>query len=312
MLCIALVTASNIVYFWFTFHFMDLFSLVLGFDFTIPFATNDCGLRIEDNYVVPLFKHCINVEHPTMAVIGYVFSSAITHMIEIQVNAKFMSKSYHQFSAFDICHRKLDWISNFLSFVFPCNVLQQKLNRIFTSIFQVRFVMQYWNGDATLPSRDEMLADSEDQLNRRLKLGWPKKKGHSIAGSFQREYFNDLSKTANIENVREIFLRIFEDCHDRRSEDPINYRNDVYTIIDEHHFERSSLSSNLVWLRIYWYWYLKNFVNKQHFSIQIELISNWNNITQFRLIFIIKSISCKPFLSLSLDKLCQKFILAIF
>lgn len=107
--------------------------------------------------------------------------------------------------------------------------------------FQVRFVMQFWNGNATLPSREEMLADSENELKKRLALGWPKKKGHSLRGELQRQYFNDLSQTANIENVREIFLRIYDDSTERRSEHPKNYRNDVYTIIDEEHFERITL-----------------------------------------------------------------------
>lgn len=80
---------------------------IIGFHFTMPFASDECGLRIENNYVIPLFKHCINVEHPTMAVIGYVFTSAVTQMIEIQVNPNFMWKSNHQF-VFDMCHYKYD------------------------------------------------------------------------------------------------------------------------------------------------------------------------------------------------------------
>lgn len=108
-------------------------------------------------------------------------------------------------------------------------------------VLQVRFVMQYWNGNATLPSREELFADSQNELKKRLALGWPKKKGHSIAGELQRQYFSDLSQTANIENVREIFLRIFEDSHIRRSEHPKNYRNDVYRIIDDENFERTTL-----------------------------------------------------------------------
>lgn len=104
--------------------------------------------------------------------------------------------------------------------------------------------MQYLNGNAPLPSRNEMLADSENQLHKRLALGWPKKKGHSIGGTLQREYFNDLSTTANIENVREVFLKIYEDTSMRRSENPKTYRNDVYTIIDDDHFIRSTSPTN--------------------------------------------------------------------
>lgn len=101
--------------------------------------------------------------------------------------------------------------------------------------------MEYWNGNATLPSREEMFSDSENELKKRLELGWPKKKGHSIGGELQRQYFNDLSQIANIENVREIFLQIYEDSAKRRTEHPKNYRNDVYTIIDDEHFERITL-----------------------------------------------------------------------
>lgn len=104
--------------------------------------------------------------------------------------------------------------------------------------------MQYLNGNATLPPHDEMLADSENQLHKRLALGWPKKKGHSIGGTLQREYFNDLSTTANIENVREVFLKIYDDTTMRRAENPKNYRNDVYTIIDDDQFIRATLPTN--------------------------------------------------------------------
>lgn len=101
--------------------------------------------------------------------------------------------------------------------------------------------MQYLNGNAILPSRDEMLADSENQLKKRLALGWPKKKGHSVGGALQREYFNDLSTTANIEKVRAVYLNIYDDTSMRRAEHPKNYRNDVYTIIDDEHFIRTAL-----------------------------------------------------------------------
>lgn len=57
----------------------------LGYEFTLPFLSDECGLSIDSNYVIPLYKHCINALHPTMAIIGYVFTSAITQMIDIQV-----------------------------------------------------------------------------------------------------------------------------------------------------------------------------------------------------------------------------------
>lgn len=62
-----------------------------GYQFTLPFLDNGCGLHIDENYISPLYKHCINAEHPTMAVIGMVFTSAVTQMIEIQVTTSIYS-----------------------------------------------------------------------------------------------------------------------------------------------------------------------------------------------------------------------------
>lgn len=102
--------------------------------------------------------------------------------------------------------------------------------------------MHYLNGDGELPTKDEMLADMERDLNRRWALGWPKKKAHSVSDSFHREYFRDLEKTANIESVRSVIFKIYEDSGERRHNHPNEYRNDIYTIIDDEQFERHTLT----------------------------------------------------------------------
>lgn len=66
-------------------NFFLFFLIEKGYKFSFPFLDDDCGLHIDENYISPLYKHCINAEHTTMALIGYVFSSAITQMIDIQV-----------------------------------------------------------------------------------------------------------------------------------------------------------------------------------------------------------------------------------
>ncbi|XP_054739789.1 senecionine N-oxygenase-like isoform X1 [Anastrepha obliqua] len=56
------------------------FSVVIyctGFIYSAPFLSADCGLYVDENAVYPLYKHCININHPTMAFIGlqiYIFS----------------------------------------------------------------------------------------------------------------------------------------------------------------------------------------------------------------------------------------------
>ncbi|CRK95738.1 CLUMA_CG009195, isoform A [Clunio marinus] len=41
-----------------------------GYEFKFPFLSVDCGINTTDDYVKPLFKHCLNINRPTMAFIG--------------------------------------------------------------------------------------------------------------------------------------------------------------------------------------------------------------------------------------------------
>jgi dimethylaniline monooxygenase (N-oxide forming) len=41
-----------------------------GYRYTFPFLSVDCGLTAVNNCVEPLYKHCLNIHHPTMAIIG--------------------------------------------------------------------------------------------------------------------------------------------------------------------------------------------------------------------------------------------------
>lgn len=50
---------------------VDCILYCIGFKYTFPFLSADCGIFIEENkYVRNVFKHIINVKHPTMAFIG--------------------------------------------------------------------------------------------------------------------------------------------------------------------------------------------------------------------------------------------------
>uniref|UniRef100_T1H1R1 Flavin-containing monooxygenase n=1 Tax=Megaselia scalaris TaxID=36166 RepID=T1H1R1_MEGSC len=60
-----------------------------GYKFTFPFLSMDSGVTIEDNYVKPLYKHCISINSPRLAFIGLCFRSLISHMLDIQVRFAF-------------------------------------------------------------------------------------------------------------------------------------------------------------------------------------------------------------------------------
>lgn len=43
---------------------------VTGYEFKFPFLSVDCGISTCDDFVKPLFKHCLSINRPTMGFIG--------------------------------------------------------------------------------------------------------------------------------------------------------------------------------------------------------------------------------------------------
>lgn len=51
-----------------------------------PFLSADCGIFVEeDSFVRPLFKQCINIEHPTMLVPALCFRVCPFQVMDVQV-----------------------------------------------------------------------------------------------------------------------------------------------------------------------------------------------------------------------------------
>ncbi|CRK97654.1 CLUMA_CG011039, isoform A [Clunio marinus] len=56
-----------------------------GYKYTFPFLSADCGISREENYVHPLFKHCLNINHPTMGIIGLPNYVCPNQMFDLQI-----------------------------------------------------------------------------------------------------------------------------------------------------------------------------------------------------------------------------------
>ena len=50
--------------------FADALIYCTGYKQTFPFLDESCGIKVDDNYVYPLYKHTINVNFPTMCFMG--------------------------------------------------------------------------------------------------------------------------------------------------------------------------------------------------------------------------------------------------
>lgn len=56
-----------------------------GYTFSFPFLSVDCGLCLHDMFQVqPLYKHLININQPTMAIVGLQIC-AYSYMYDLQV-----------------------------------------------------------------------------------------------------------------------------------------------------------------------------------------------------------------------------------
>ncbi|XP_043287765.1 flavin-containing monooxygenase FMO GS-OX-like 4 [Venturia canescens] len=62
---------------------VDSFIYCTGYKYTFPFLDESCSIKIDENYVSPLYKHLVNVEHPSMCIVGIpttVIPFALFHM----------------------------------------------------------------------------------------------------------------------------------------------------------------------------------------------------------------------------------------
>ncbi|XP_050595064.1 uncharacterized protein LOC126924518 isoform X1 [Bombus affinis] len=49
---------------------VDVFMFCTGYRYSFPFLDENCGIRVDNNFVTPLYKHLINIDHPTMCIVG--------------------------------------------------------------------------------------------------------------------------------------------------------------------------------------------------------------------------------------------------
>ena len=44
--------------------------LATGYHYTFPFLTPECGVKVENRVVQPLYKHLISIANPSLAFVG--------------------------------------------------------------------------------------------------------------------------------------------------------------------------------------------------------------------------------------------------
>lgn len=157
-----------------------------GYELKFPFLSVDCGVSNCDDFVRPLFKHCLNINRPTMGFIG---------------------------------------LSDLI-----CP------NQLFS--LQSRFCLTFFTGRKTLPTKKEMMAECESDLNNRfIKLRLPKRKAHVMGPDVQEEYYADLATTAGIDPIKPVIPRMHVYTGLSREKNYLSFRRQKFYVIDDETFE---------------------------------------------------------------------------
>ncbi|KAK4884291.1 hypothetical protein RN001_000562 [Aquatica leii] len=66
-------------------EYVDIVIYCTGYLYSYPFLSDNCDIKVEDNWVHPLYKHVVNIKHPTMFFIGVPFLVPVIPVCDVQV-----------------------------------------------------------------------------------------------------------------------------------------------------------------------------------------------------------------------------------
>lgn len=100
---------------------------------------------------------------------------------------------------------------------------------------QARFFIRTLAGEIQLPSREEMLADTESDMETRRAKGLKRRQAHMM-GPLQGDYYSELAALGNLEPLPSVLTKLHNESSQRFLEDLVNYREDVYKIVDGNNY----------------------------------------------------------------------------
>lgn len=160
-----------------------------GYKYTYPFLSADCGVLCDDNFISPLYKHCLSINSPTLGLIG----------LPVYVCP---------FQMFDL---------------------------------QIRFCLTFMTRQKELPPKEQMIEDTDREMNGRWIRKLTKRKAHSLGMGYQDKYYADLASTAGITPIKPVILRMYDENKRNQKSNFANYRHMKFTVIDDESFEAKLL-----------------------------------------------------------------------
>ncbi|CRK89036.1 CLUMA_CG002498, isoform A [Clunio marinus] len=157
-----------------------------GYDYKFPFISIDCGLSCYKKYIQPLYKHCISINRPNLAIIGVPYFALAMPLFDLQI----------------------------------------------------RFCLTFMTGKKQLPSREEMLKDTEKDMKERWTRLKPHK-GHALGMDKHEAYYAEIARTAGIEPLKPVLGKMFNRSFTQFTSDFNNFRKEVYEVVDDENFSVS-------------------------------------------------------------------------
>jgi dimethylaniline monooxygenase (N-oxide forming) len=154
-----------------------------GYHHSYPFLSVDSGLTSVNKKVYPLYKHCLNINNPTLAIIGLPYPTLTMPLYDLQI----------------------------------------------------RFALQYWTKRKSLPSKEEMLDETNRDIEERKSKGLGDTKTHFIIPS--SDYVEDMAATAGIEDLKPVIKKISCKMLENIFFNFENFRKYHYRIINDDEFE---------------------------------------------------------------------------
>lgn len=100
---------------------------------------------------------------------------------------------------------------------------------------QSRFVLEFWVNGKPFPSAKEMLEDTHNDFERRVKLKWEKRNAHKL-DHFMNDYLKDLAETGNIKPVPNVRIKMYHHVVHEIHTNFGQFRNDRYDILNDEDF----------------------------------------------------------------------------
>lgn len=89
-----------------------------------------------------------------------------------------------------------------------------------------------------MPTKEEMIRNTEENMQMRWNRGYKKRQAHMM-GSDQNKYYDDLASTAQIDNLKPVMTKLHNESSQRFLDDLVNFRKDIFRIIDDETFVKN-------------------------------------------------------------------------